>query len=311
MSEPDRNETAPRKPARVGSAAPADVISALQRHDGKFATQEQRVAEYVKAHLEDISSMTIADLAGHSGVSKPTVIRFCRTLGCDGYREFKLRLAQNLAVSLQYLSAEAMPPPLAGDTAIDQVLGAIYANANAMRQQIDHGAFASAKAALLETQHLLFAGIGGGSSTVSQEGANRFFRLGIPSFATSDSYILQMRAATLRPGDVLFVISASGEADAIVGATEIANGYGATTICVTKPGTRLARAARIPLLVDLPEDRAIYKPTASRYVHLMMVDALALSVAQQMSGETTENLRRIRASLTAYHGRTGPQPLGD
>jgi len=299
------------RPIRGGASGTADVISALQRHDGQFATQEQRVADYVKAHLEEISDMTIADLARHCNVSKPTVVRFCRTLGCGGYREFKLRLAQNLAVSMQYLSASSAPLASGGDSAFDQVFSAIHANAVAVREQLDQSAYASAKSALLQTRHLLFAGIGGGSSTVSQEGANRFFRLGIPSVATSDSYILQMRAATLRQGDVLFLISASGEADALVGAAEIANGYGATTICVTAPGTRLAKVARIPLLVDLPEDQNIHKPTASRYIHLMIVDALAFSVAQEMAQETTENLRRIRASLTAYHGRTGPQPLGD
>ncbi len=296
---------------RRGASGMADVISALQRHSGKFATQEQRVADYVQAHLEDISDMTIADLARLCEVSKPTVVRFCRTIGCEGYREFKLRLAQNLAVSMQYISAGSVSAPVAGDTAIDQVFGAIQENALALRQQLDQQSFSAAKSALLRTRHLLFAGIGGGSSTVSQEGANRFFRLGIPTFATSDSYILQMRAATLKPGDVLFLISASGEADAVIGAAEIANGYGATTVCVTAPGTRLATTATIPLLVDLREDQNIHKPTTSRYIHLMIVDALALAVAQTLSDETTENLRRIRASLTAYHGRTGPQPLGD
>lgn len=298
-------------PLRRGVSGTLDVISALQRHDGQFATQEQRVADYVKANLEDISGMNIGDLARHCDVSKPTVVRFCRTLGCGGYREFKLRLAQNLAVSMQYLSPASIPMAAAGETAIDQVYSAVHTNAMVLREQLDQGAFEKAKTALLSTRHLLFAGIGGGSSTISQEGANRFFRLGMPSFATSDSYILQMRAATLTAGDVLFVISASGEADALVGATEIANGYGATTICVTAPDTRLAKAAKIPLVVNLPEDRNIHKPTASRYIHLMIVDALALSVAQEMAQETTENLRRIRASLTAYHGRTGPQPLGD
>lgn len=298
-------------PPKKGQSGAADVISALHRHDGKLATQEQKVADYVKAHLEDISSMTIAELAGHCKVSTPTVIRFCRTLGCDGFREFKLRLAQNLAVSLQYLSADSQLSQAESDTAIDQILSALYASANVMRQQIDPIALEHAKSALVDTRHLLFAGIGGGSSNVSQEAANRFFRLGIPSFSTSDSYILQMRAATLRAGDVLFLISASGEADAIVGAAEIAGGYGATTICITKPGTRLAEACTIPILVNLPEDRDIHKPTASRYIHMIIVDALAMSVAQDMAHETTENLRRIRASLTAYHGRTGPQPLGD
>lgn len=180
-----------------------------------------------------------------------------------------------------------------------------------MRRQIDYEVLDRAKSALLRTRHLLFADIGGRSSNVSQEAANRFFRLGIPSFSTSDSYILQMRAATLQPGDVLFLISASGEADAIVGAAEIACGYGATTICITKSGTRLADSCTIPILVDLPEDKDIHKPTASRYIHMIIVDALAMSVAQDLAHETTENFRRIRASLTAYHGRTGPQPLGD
>ena len=44
---------------------------------------------------------------------------------------------------------------------------------------------------------------------------------------------------------------------------------------------------------------------------MIIVDALAMSVAQDLAHETTENLRRIRASLTTYHCRTGPQPLGD
>lgn len=297
-------------PPKKGHSGTADVISSLHLHDGRLANQEQKVADYVKAHLEDISAMTIAELAGRCDVSTPTVIRFCRTLGCDGFREFKLRLAQNLAVSQQYLKAEPLPDSVRGDTAIDQILGALYASAAEMQRQIDPAVMERAKSALLETRHLLFAGIGGGSSNVSQEAANRFFRLGIPSFSTSDSYILQMRAATLKAGDVLFLISASGEADAIVGAAEIAGGYGATTICLTRPGTRLASACSVPILLDLPEDRDIHKPTASRYIHMIVVDALAMAVAQAMD-ETLENLRRIRASLTAYHGRTGPQPLGD
>ncbi|SMX31074.1 MurR/RpiR family transcriptional regulator [Actibacterium lipolyticum] len=311
MTKTDSNPAPNQLPPNKGKPGVTDVISALSHHDGHFAAQEQKVADYVKGHLEEISSMTIGDLAKNCGVSKPTVIRFCRTLGCDGFREFKLRLAQNLAVSIQYLSANPEQSVLGSDTALDQVLGALFATANAMRQQIDTDALDEAKTAILNTRHLLFAGIGGGSSTVAHEASNRFFRLGIPSFAASDSYILQMRAATLGPGDVLFLISASGEADAIVGAAEIAAGYGATTICITKPNTRLANVAKIPIVVDIPEDSDIYKPTASRYAHLTLIDALAMSVAQDMSKETVENLRRIRASLTAYHGRTGPQPLGD
>lgn len=304
---------ASRPPGRLKekSVGTIDVIRALNKRDGAFPTQEQRVADYVKAHIDDISDMNIAALAEHCDVSKPTVIRFCRALGCNGFREFKLRLAQNLAVSQQYLKANPQLTPVSSETAIDQVFNALYENAMAMRSQFDQAAFEAARRALIMSRSVLFAGIGGGSSTVSQEGANRFFRLGIPAVATSDSYILQMRAATLGPQDVLVAVSASGEADALVAAIEIAQEYGATTIALTRPRSRMAEMADICISADLPEGVDIHMPTSSRYIHMMILDAMAYSVAQELSTQTTENLRRIRASLTAYHGRTGPQPLGD
>ncbi|MHA7775030.1 MurR/RpiR family transcriptional regulator [Roseibium sp. M-1] len=294
-----------------GGQAAIDLISALRDHDGRFPAREQKVATYVEAHLAQISDMTIAELAKACGVSTPTVVRFCRTLGCDGFREFKLRLAQNLAVSLQYISAPQPSEQAASDTAIDRVLGALYATANVMRQQVDPEQLELAVQAIAGSRQLLAAGIGGGSSMVATEAANRFFRLGIPSIALEDSYLLQMRAATLGPQDVLLCVSASGEAEELVSAAEIAGGYGAKTIAIAPKGSRLALISKIPVLVDLPEDPDIFKPTASRYAHLVIVDAIAMTVAQIRATATSENLRRIRASLTAFHGRTGPQPLGD
>lgn len=288
-----------------------DLISNLKHLSGSLAAREQKVADYVSAHLEDVTSMTIAELAGACGVSTPTVVRFCRTMGCDGFRAFKLRLAQNLAVSLQYLAPSHRDMPGDGTSAVDQVLGALYATVNVMREQLDPTRMEAAVTALSQAGQIVVAGVGGGSTMVAQEAANRMFRLGIPAVAVSDSYLLQMRAATLAPGDVLLMISASGEAAEIANAAGIAGGYGATTIAITRPDSRLAQEAAIVIEANLPEDPDILKPTASRYAHLVIVDALAMSVAQTRSAVTTENLRRIRASLTAYHGRTGPQPLGD
>ncbi len=288
-----------------------DLISNLRQLNGTFAAREQKVADFVSAHLEEISGMTIAELAGAVGVSTPTVVRFCRSMGCDGFREFKLRLAQNLAVSLQYLSHSHRHVSEGGAGAVDQVLGALYATVNVMRQQIVPERLDAAVQALTEAGQIVVAGVGGGSTMVAQEAANRMFRLGIPAVAVSDSYLLQMRAATLGANDVLLLVSTSGAADEIVSAAGIAGGYGATVVAITRPGSRLAQEATIAIEADLPEDPDILKPTASRYAHLVIVDALAMSVAQARSEATTENLRRIRASLTAYHGRTGPQPLGD
>lgn len=292
-----------------GRASVVDLISALREHDGKFAAREQKVADFVKANLDQVSDMTIAQVAEGADVSTPTVIRFCRTLGCEGFREFKLRLAQNVAVGRQYLHHADPPDP--AETPLDRVLNAIYATTAALRQQINPGDISHAGHVIAGCRHLVAAGIGGGSSMLAEEAANRFFRLGIPSAGVSDSYLLQMRAATLGPRDVLLLFSSTGEADAVVGAARVARSYGAETICVARAGSRLARACSLPVEIELPEDQQIFKPTASRYAYLAVLDALALSVAHEVPERTRENLRRIRASLTAYHGQIGPQPLGD
>ncbi|HKK94596.1 MAG TPA: hypothetical protein VJ925_14270, partial [Longimicrobiales bacterium] len=59
---------------------------------------ERKVAEAVLADPSSVIGLSIAKLAAAAGVSQPTVLRFCRALGLDGYREFKVQLAQALVV---------------------------------------------------------------------------------------------------------------------------------------------------------------------------------------------------------------------
>lgn len=305
MTNEPNDQTAQRTPAAI------DLISNLKGRFNDLPAREKKVAAYVLDHLETISSMTIAELAAACEVSTPTVVRFCRSMGSDGFREFKIRLAQNLAVSLQYLVVDPgqVRSPDTGN--IDQIVGALSATLNIMRKQVSDADVSDVADILTGAHSVVVGGLGGGSSMLASETANRLFRLGIPAVAISDSYLLQMRAATLEAGDALLLISASGEAGEVLSAAEIANGYGATTVAITKSDSRLAATAKAAVAVDLPEDPDVHKPTASRYAFLVIIDAIAMSVAQNLPERTTENLRRIRASLTAYHGRTGPQPLGD
>ena len=111
-------------------------------------------------------------------------------------------------------------------------------------------------------------------------------------------------------GDVMLLVSASGDVNAIIGAPEINAGFGATTLCITRPGTRFAAACTVPIWLDMPTDRDIHKPNAARYMQMIVVEALTMAAARVLV-ETTEDLRRIHASLMAYHGGTGPPPPGD
>ena len=63
---------------------------------------EQKVADYVLEHPNDVIHMRIVDLAAEANVSEPTVVRFCRALNYDGFQDFKLTLAQGLASNTNF-----------------------------------------------------------------------------------------------------------------------------------------------------------------------------------------------------------------
>ena len=73
----------------------ADIRSKLRKSEAK-------VADYVLAQASDVINMRIADLAANADVSEPTVIRFCRAIGFDGFQSFKLQLAQQLVMGSVY-----------------------------------------------------------------------------------------------------------------------------------------------------------------------------------------------------------------
>jgi len=63
----------------------------------KLTPAERKVAELVVADTAAIAGATVASLARAAGVSEPTVIRFCRALGLEGFNDLRLGLVRDEA----------------------------------------------------------------------------------------------------------------------------------------------------------------------------------------------------------------------
>lgn len=291
-------------------AAVIDIISQLRSLNRSFPKREQRVADFVMENLEDIAYLNQAEIAEGADVSVATVNRFCVTLGCDGFKDFKIRLAQNVAVSLQYLGNPSSETSEAHQV-VGQVFGAVVDSLNLARSQLQSAAIEQAIDLLDNANRILFIGVGGGSANVAREGAFRFFRLGIQAEAHADGYLQRMIASTFEQGDLVFAISASGQPAELLDSVAIARQYGAQTISLTRSGSALARATDVAIEIDIPEDQDIYKPTASRLVFIAIIDVLAAGTARKRPEKVKEYLRRVRTSLTPLSNDTGPKPIGD
>lgn len=294
----------------MSDIAVIDLISQLRRQDGTFSSQEQKVADQILEDLEAAVHMNLKDIASASNVSVATVNRFCQSVGCKGFKDFKIRLAQNVAVSMQYLQPPADRAPFSDDL-VNYIFDELANTLSRARAQLDSDTLKACIETLSHCNRLAFLGVGGGSSNVAAEGANRFFRLGIPCQAVSDGYQQRMLVSTLGAEDVVFAISSTGWPQELLDSVAIARQYGATTIALTQRGSPLAKACDIAIAVDNREDGDIYKPSPTRFVFNAVIDVLATGVARNRPNRSRENLRRIRSSLTALHNQTGPQPVGD
>ncbi|RCK52425.1 RpiR family transcriptional regulator [Thalassospira profundimaris] len=289
-----------------------DIISQLHRPPGTLPAREQKVADYVVEHLEEVTSIALSELANNIGVSEPTVIRFCRSLGCEGFRDFKMKLAQNLAVSMQYLTLEPIDDHITDpDVLGSHVIGTIIDSLRLLREQLSDAKIDEAADILANAHQIAFFGVGGGSSTVAFDAANRFFRLGIPAQSQNDGYLQRMLASTLGENDVIVAISTSGRPAELIHSAAIARQYGAKVISLTKPESPLAAESDIVIGLTLPESPDIYKPTATRHVFMATIDVLATAVARRNPARSKEKLRRIRSSLITLLPANGPLPIGD
>ncbi|MFZ5674027.1 MAG: MurR/RpiR family transcriptional regulator [Pseudomonadota bacterium] len=301
---------AQRRGEKPSEQPPAiDIVSRIERIEGELSPSERRVAMIVGRDYEAATRLTIADLARKAKVSQPTVTRFCRSVGCGSFAEFKIRLATTLTVASAYLKSDR-----AFDDDIGQLAQTIMMRAaGAVREcldQLDTRTIGQAIDALAESRRIDLYGQGGGSAAMIEDAKLRLFRLGLPVSAYSDGHQQRMSAATLKPGDTAFAISNSGRSKPVIEAIEIARSFGARTIALTRPGTPLAQAADIVIAITIAEGDNVLVPTPSRYAHLAVIDTLAAGVAVKLGAKAREALRRVRYTL-ARIGIAIPTPATD
>jgi len=251
-----------------------------------LAPAEQRVGKLCLADPRAFAKLPVSELADRAHVSKPTVVRFCRSVGYDGLSDFKLKLAGTVNEGVPFIHRSVDADDKTGDVMVKVIDNTVAAF---LRYRNDASTMAIEKAvvALVDAysagKQIQFFGVGN-SGIVAQDAQHKFFRLGINTTAYSDGHMQVMSASILGQGDCVVVISNSGRTRDLMDACDIARKNGATTIVITASGSPLASAGHIHLSADHPEGFDRYSPMVSRLLHLMIIDILATCVALRIGG---------------------------
>ena len=266
---------------------------------------EQRVAKLVLADARSFASLPVGELADRAAVSKPTVVRFCRSVGYDGLADFKLKLAGAVNEGVPFVHRAVDEDDKSADIVVKVIDNAVSALLKYRNNAAGHAferAIEALAAACRTGRRIEFYGVGN-SGIVAQDAQHKFFRLGVAASAISDGHVQVMSATMLQPGDCAVIISNSGRSRDLLDAAEIARRKGATTIVITASGSPLAHASsgaqHVLLAADHPEDYDRYSPMVSRLLHLVIVDILTTGVALRLGSDLRPMLAEIKRNLRA------------
>ena len=278
---------------RPGAAA-LKMLDRIKACLPSLAPAEQRVGKLVLSDPRSFALQPVSELAERAHVSKPTVVRFCRSVGYDGLSDFKLKLAGSVSEGVPFIHRSVDVDDKTSDImvkVIDNTVAAFLKYRNDASSSAIEKAVDALVSAYKAGRRIEFFGVGN-SGVVAQDAQHKFFRLGINGVAYSDGHMQVMSASLLQPGDCVVVISNSGRTRDLMDSCDIARKNGATTIVITASGSPLASAGNIHVAADHPEGYDRYSPMVSRLLHLMIVDILATCLALRIGSDKLQPLLR-------------------
>lgn len=296
--------TRPLPPASDQSAPAAggtesrftDILLTIRTLLPDLSTAHQRIAEMILSDPQWAVQSNVDDLASRAQVAKPTIVRFARSVGCEGLKDFKLKLAGTLAVGTPYLHRSVRTSDTPAEV-ISHVVGSTMSALNEWHRQLDPDVLTRATAMLDKARRVDCFGTGATSNFLAQDLQARLFRLGLNATAYADAYLQLVASATLAPDDAVVAISFVGRMPSLLETVSTAKAHGAKVIAITRKNTPLARMADIVLAVDVPADATMPVGTDAYITQLMMIEILTIMLGRLRGPECIRRLEQIHKLL--------------
>lgn len=239
---------------------------------------EKKVADYLLGGQENMKELTLERLAKETGVSQPTVLRFVKALGYEGFKDFKYELAgseQEGGDKFLYgykLSdgdpIREVPAKIVG-TAMGQIGETVKSIEPEILELVVRTIAQANRIAVYYVEN---------SSCTAQDLVTKLVYLGLHCFSYGDAYMQSVSAASLTKEDVAIGISYSGYSRLTVDAMEIARRAGAKTIAITNfEHTLIARHS--DLVLRTSNRQFLYGDAIfSRASQLLVVDMIYVGI---------------------------------
>ena len=249
---------------------------------GCFATltpAERKIAAWILANPQQVTSMTVSQLAAQCGAAPSAVIRFCKSVQVGGFSDLKLALAAELGSVRQQTQLPAFVEGDGTENVVRKVFCSGIQTLHDTLELLDYEVMGSMADALSKAKRIFIFGVGT-SSVIAMDAQYRLSQMGLWATACTDILLMNVTASNLEQGDVVLAISHSGRTRAVVDAVRRAKAGGAKVLAVTSfSDSPLYRESDLAAFVYADEANYPVEAVSARVAHTCVIDALAMVIA--------------------------------
>jgi len=266
----------------------------IRERYNQMSRAEKKISDYVLADTTNCAGRTAIDIAGYSGVSSASVIRYVQKLGYEGLESFKLALA----VSASENEEEMVDPIIERDDDLDTMCHKMEVLFNTSSQdffyQLDKQALERAIEVVGRARKIYLIGIGA-SYLPAYDLFHKLKRADFNAACYQDINMVIEFFNYIDERDVVIAFSYSGQSQEILYACKIAKQQNAVLIAVTRRReSALQDYADICLFV--PDNEAVTRIGAFTSLHtsIMMADLLYMGVIKDDLDHIEQELLKTR-----------------
>jgi DNA-binding MurR/RpiR family transcriptional regulator len=263
----------------------------------RISRSQKKLARFILDNSLFVAFGSAAELGEKTGVSAATVVRFCQTLGYEGYPELQSAVRAGLPTYLHKVQQMEKGRKGRGALAKEETAARVFEldlqNLKRTLDSLDQNRFKAAVAVLAAASDILIVGAGLSSGPALYL-AHSLKVMGLNvRYVLSSGIPLALELATLKPTSVLIAIGVWRYVTGTVLALERAQSVGATRIAITDSVVS-PLAQRADYAFQVATDGAAHALSLTSTMSLVNTFIAALSFKRP--GKTARALREVDAA---------------
>lgn len=277
------------------------VLIRIKHYRPNASITEQAVLDFILANPEIVADSNIHQLSECSYSSASTIVRLCRKLGFDGYRDLRKALLCELAVRKQTQQEKGRHIENSNQLTdiVDKITYRNIASLEESMRLIEVDDMQKCVDLICNCDTILFFGLGA-SYLVAQDAYLKFLRVNKPCLCNADIHSQYIQALNAKPNDVAIIISYSGYTEEMLRCAKSLQAQGTPIIAITRfMHSPLVQLATLCLYVVAMEELFRSGAMSSRISQLNMIDILYTSYVNRNFEQNISHLDHNRLNKTS------------